>query len=319
MIKQHIRYILILLLGTVICYQAAAQNIKTDARLDSAHIRIGDQTALHLSIRIPAKESAVFPIIADSIGKVQIVGSKADTVFDKNDAAFKTISHNYTLTSFDAGTYVIPQYTIHTQSGDYKTDSLTMQVSGVKVDTTKAIYDIKQPLQVSYTFLDWLRDNGLWVGLGFAVLLIITGIIYYLKKVRKQKPAVEVPKVIIPPHVIALNKLTELRNKKLWQQDMVKEYHSELTDVLREYLENRYNIKAHEQTTEEILNSLRYSGIAEDNRNKLYQMLVLADLVKFAKERPAAADNEHSMDNAVQFITGTQILIRPGNREEDRN
>ena len=316
--KRYIKNILFLILCLGLQYRVNGQTIKVDAALDSSTMKIGDQTKLHLSIHLPAKQSAVFPILADSIGKVQIIAVKNDTSADKTDNS-ETITRSYTLTAFDAGTYHIPPYTIHTKNGDFITDSLILRVNTVKVDTTKAIYDIKQPLSVTYTFFDWLRDNWGWVALGIGILLLIAGVIYYFKTKPKNAPVPQVVKVTTPPHIIALGKLTELKSKNLWQNGQFKEYHSELTDVLREYLESRYNIKAHEQTTDEIMNSLRYAGIPADNREKLHQMLVLADLVKFAKEKPIAADNENSMENAISFVTETRKPEpQRGNREGEQ-
>src|SRR4029079_4465763 len=108
------------------------------------------------------------------------------------------------------------------------------------------------------------------------------------------------------PHAIAINKLQQLRDKKLWQQGGVKEYHSELSDILREYLEKSYVIKTHERTTDEIFAALKYMDIANDYRTKLTQVLILADLVKFAKEKPLPVDNELSMENALTFVLKTQ-------------
>ena len=115
---------------------------------------------------------------------------------------------------------------------------------------------------------------------------------------------------------MALSKLHELRDKKLWQQDAYKQYHIELSDVVREYLEKRYVIKTHEKTSEEIFAALKYMDITEENRNKLRQILLLADLVKFAKERPLPHENEQSIDNAISFVTQTQQANAPARNEE---
>ena len=178
----------------------------------------------------------------------------------------------------------------------------------VKVDTTKAIYDIKQPLKVSYTFFDWLKDNWIWVLLGVIVIAAIVGFIYYLKKKPKKEmilPVVKQP--LIAAHVTALTQLKVLRDKKLWQQGEIKQYYVELSDVLREYLEKRYFIKTHEKTTDEIFAGLRGLDIPTENKQILQQILVMADLVKFAKEKPTPADNEQSIENAVVFVSKTQL------------
>jgi hypothetical protein len=321
MIQRFIKAILILnILITGFCYQSSAQEVEADAKLDRTAIKIGEQTQLHLTARFHAKDKVDFPVLKDTISsKIQIVSSKADTAFDKNDASIQTIRRHYTITSFDSGEYVIPSYAFHTPGGDVTTPSLTLQVATVKVDTTKAAYDIKQPLAIKYTFWDWLRDNWVWVTIGLAVILIIGGVIYYLRKRPKKVTVIEPPKPIIPAHVIALEKLTELRDRKLWQQEQVKQYYIELSDVIREYLESRYTIKAQEQTSDEIFASLRYMDIAEENRNSLRQMLILADLVKFAKEKPLPHENEQSMDNAMAFVNKTHLIIQaPVVKEEDK-
>jgi hypothetical protein len=259
-------------------------------------------------------------VVPDTIsGKIQVVSSKIDTIIDKGDASIHTIRKNYTITSFDSGTYVIPSYAFHTAAGDITTGELSLQVSPVAVDTTKAIYDIKQPLTVKYSFMDWLRDNWKWVASGLAAILIIGGIIYYIRKKLKKAPVIEAPKPVIPAHVTALNQLNDLRDKKLWQQEQTKQYHTELSDIVRDYLENRYAIQALEQTSDEIFASLRHKDISDENRNTLRQTLILADLVKFAKEKPLPHENEQSMDNAVAFVTKTQQTIQaPVIKEEDK-
>jgi hypothetical protein len=319
--KQFFIYFLAsVLFLTCFNIKARAQNIQVEARLQQYTIRIGDQAKLFLVVHQPAKEHVNFPKLTDTItGKVQVVSiGKLDTVFDQNNHNLATVTQSYIITSFDAGTYAIPSFAFGTSGGALKSNELTLQVETVKVDTTKAIYDIKQPLAVSYTFFDWLRDNWIWVALSVVVILLVAGLIYYLRKRPKTEPVIRIKKPEIPAHVIALNKLRELRDKKLWQQEQVKQYHIELSDVIREYLEKRYTIKTHEKTTDEIFASVKYVDIAAENREKLRQILILADLVKFAKERPLPTDNEQSMDNAISFVMSTQQVEQPVNTEGGR-
>ena len=86
----------------------------------------------------------------------------------------------------------------------------------------------------------------------------------------------------------------------------MKQYHSKLTDILREYLENRFKIQALEQTTEEILFGMRNVAVDEESKAKLKRILILADLVKFAKEHPLPNENELSLNNTYDFINGTK-------------
>ncbi|MDB5110104.1 MAG: hypothetical protein JWR67_1218 [Mucilaginibacter sp.] len=307
----NIVFIGALLFLTCLNLNARAQNIQAEAKLQQYTIKIGDQTKLFLVVHQPAKAQVNFPKLTDTItGKVQVVSiNKPDTAYDQKDHNQATITQSYTITSFDAGTYTIPSFSIGTSGGVLKTNELTLQVQSVKVDTTKSIYDIKQPMVVSYTFFDWLRDHWIWVVLVLGIVLLAIGVTWYLVKRSKNIPIIKKAEPVIPPHTIALNKLQELRNKKLWQKDEVKQYYSELSDVIREYLEKRYGVKTHEKTTDEIFAGLKYTDIAEGNRSKLKQVLVLADLVKFAKEKPLPIVNEQSLDNAVDFVENTKPVV----------
>lgn len=306
---KHTLAMLVLLAGF---YQTGrAQNFGAKATLDKKSILIGEQTQLNLSIRFHVKDSIGFPKLADSIGKIRIVNFKTDTVFDKGDKSIETINRRYTITAFDSGMYIIPSYVFKSPVGDLPTDTLNLDVRTVAVDTTKAFYDIKQPLAIKYTFWDWLRDNWKLV-VGILAAMLATGAaVYYLLKRPKKEVVIEEVKPDVPLHVQALQKLEEIRNKQLWQHDQVKQYYIELSDVVREYLEKRYTIQALEQTSEEIFASLRNMDIASEDRNLLRQLLVLSDMVKFAKEKPAAHENEKSMENAVIFIKDTQPHARP--------
>lgn len=310
--NRYIKYTLAMLVLLAGFHQTGrAQNFGAKATLDKKSIRIGEQTQLNLSIRFHAKDNIGFPKLPDSIGKIQVVKFKADTIADKGDLSIKTITRHYTITAFDSGIYVIPSYVFKSSVGDLQTDTLNLDVRTVAVDTTKTFYDIKQPLIVKYTFWDWLHDNwklvlGIWLG-----LIVIAAAVYYLLKRPKKEVVVEEVKPDIPLHIQALQKLEEIKNKQLWQHDQVKQYYIELSDVVREYLEKRYTIQALEQTSEEIFASLRNMEIASEDRNLLRQLLVLADMVKFAKEKPAANENEKSMENAVTFIKDTQPHARP--------
>jgi hypothetical protein len=278
---------------------------------------IGEQTKLHLSITFPAKDTVGFPHLADTlVAKVQILNiGKLDTTFDKNDLDKETIHRSYLITSFDTGQYVIPQYAFKVKDSVYKTTELVLQIKPVAIDTTKGAYDIKDPLAVKYGVFDWVRDtlqdNWKWLTAGLvAILAIAWFIIYLLKRPKGQIHVMAEKEVIIPPDVEAINRLNALRGQKLWQSDQVKEYHSELTEIIRQYLEKRYGIKAHEQTSDEIFAALRYMDIEDDSRNRLRQILLLADLAKFAKQKPLPAENEQSMENAIAFVMHTKKQIQ---------
>ena len=298
----------------------SAQDIIVGAKLDKTKIALGDQTVLRLSAVSPVKSLVRFPLLSDTISsKVQIVEiGRIDTLTDKNNPSVHTLSMAYTITSFEAGLHMIPELEFETGKGKLKTDALPLEVSAVEVDTTKAIYDIKQPIAVSYSFMDWLKDNWYWVAAGIVALLLLAALAYYLKNRKVIVPEVQrVKEPPLPLHVVTTNKLNALKEQKLWQAGMVKEYYVELSDILREYLELRYGIKALEQTSDEIFISTARLEIPDLNRSQLRQLLILADLVKFAKASPGALDNEQSMEHAVSFVVSTKENDSLNNKGDD--
>lgn len=284
------------------------QEIKVSAKLDKTSILLGDQTVLRLSAEVPLKTSVQFPLLSDTLSaKVQIVSAgKTDTVTDRNRPGIQLISTAYTITSFDAGLQMVPALVFESAGKVYTTEALPLEVKEIKVDTTKAIYDIKQPLAVSYTWMDWLMDEWLRVVLAFVGILALAGAWLYYKKVIKQKPVVKKTEPVPAAHIFALNQLAALRDKKLWQQGEVKLYYSELTDIVRVYLERQYQIHAQEQTSDEILVTLKGMKLSGDSKGILKEILKLADLVKFAKAQPVAIENEESLEQAIRFVTNTQ-------------
>jgi hypothetical protein len=314
---RHIKLKTLALFGVLMFYAllSVGQDMKVSASLDSNSIKIGEQVKLHLSIQYRADKGkhikVKFPELTDTLRKeIDIVSqSKTDTIISKNDPFLFTQSKTLILTSFDSGYWAIPpfKFSVNDDTAGILTEPLLLQVNSIAVDTTQAIKDIKAPYEVPYSWIDWLKDNMYVVYGSLVAILLIIVIIFLVRKYRKM-PApmviVEAPK--IPAHILAFDKLEKLRNEKLWQEGKLKLYHSTLTDILREYIENRFKIQALEQTTDEILFGFRNVAVDDESKSKLRQVLVLADLVKFAKEQPLPNENELSMNNVYVFINGTK-------------
>lgn len=305
----------LLLVFSFLIGNAKGQEIKATATLDSNSIQIGQQIKLQLSIQYRVdngkRMSIQWPEIADTIRKeVEVVSqSRIDTIINKNDPFQFTQTKTLYITSFDSGYWALPpfKFIVNNDTNGIKTDPLLLQVNTIAVDTTLTIKDIKPPYEETYTWLDWLKDNMYIVYTSLAAILLIILIIYitrYYSKKERPMVIVEVPK--IPAHIIALEKLDKLKEEKLWQEGKLKQYHSSLTDILREYIENRFKIPALEQTTDEILFGFRNVAIDEESKMKLKQVLILGDLVKFAKEQPLSTENERSLEYSYNFVNGTK-------------
>jgi len=196
-----------------------------------------------------------------------------------------------------------------------------LTVNTIPLQPDQDIKDIKDIMEVPFSLMDWLLAHKLPIGLTIlAIVLIIVGIILYRRYLNTPKTE---EKTFVPKEaadIVANRKLDELKNKKLWQKGDVKEYYSELSYIVREYIENRFQLRALELTTDEIIAlSKGISEIEKREESKLEQILMLADMAKFAKQQPIATENEEALKNAYLFIeqTAIKVIAEEGKTEEN--
>lgn len=155
-----------------------------------------------------------------------------------------------------------------------------------------------------------MEDAMPWL-YGLLVILLIMLAAWYIRRRMQLNKTSEVPREVevveLPAHEKALASLRELKVKNLWQQGLVKEYQSELTQIIRQYIEDRYNIQALEMTTGEIAQALSHIGMESIYREKLTELLTVADMVKFAKAKPDDQVHIRFFDMATDFIEQTKI------------
>ncbi len=291
---------------------ATAQNTRPTASLDTSIITIGQQAHLKLAITYRVDKGPVniqWPAIGDTISaKVPILhDSHVDTLLpDKtNDPFLFRQERTLAITSWDSGFWAIPPFRFIINGDTVGTEPLLLTVHTVEVDTSQAFRDIKEIYTLPFSLLDWVRDHWEWLSAGAVALAILTALLIFLYK-RQRRPRVTAPE---PPkaalHVRTLLALEALLQKKLWEQGFQKEYYSELTDILRTYIEERYAVRAMEQTTDELLSAIRLTSMPPTCREQLSQILRLADMVKFAKWKALPAENEQAMATAMQLVQQT--------------
>lgn len=290
---------------------SVSQEVRVAATLDTNSILIGDQIRLNLQFSGPSGTRVRWPLFADTLTKnLNIVRYGTIDTIPSEDQRLTLLTQRLTITSFDSGYYAIPPipfYYVEDQDTTVRmaeTYPLLLAVHSVAVDTTQPIKPIKGPMKVPLTFREILP----WLLLALAILLVIGGVFYYLKKRKKAEPVFSFkPKLKLKPWEIALTELEKLRAKKLWQQGQIKLYYTELTDILRRYLEARFSILAMESTSAEILHDLLAKPELERAHwDQLGQVLMLADMVKFAKALPLPEENEKSLIRATEFIQHTK-------------
>lgn len=307
-----------------------SQNITVTAALDTNSILIGQQTRLTLRVDYKTDQGEAkidFPKIADTIIKEIEVVSKSKVeqfIPDSSDLSHMAQIQTLILTSFDSGYYAVPPFKFILNGDSSKaveTEPILFTVNSVPVDTTIAIKDIKPPMDVPFSWKELLP----YIYGGLAGLAALAGLIYlimYLVKKNKKKPIPVVTAPKIPAHVIAIEQLKKLREEKLWQNGKLKEYHSGLSDIIRQYIEKRFFINAMEQVSDEIMYAFRTIDLSDELRSKLRQILFLSDLVKFAKEQPLPNENEASWVNAYEFVMATKKedkqVIEPKSETEEK-
>lgn len=285
------------------------------ARLDSTDILIGDQIGLDIEVTVPAGNKVMFPTVMDTVTKkIEVVEKSAvDTTFTADSLK---VTQQLTVTSFDTGYLAIPPFKFG--YGDNKiedtleSEPLLLRVNPIKVDTTQPIKNIKGPMEAPITFAEMLP----WILGALALLLLLFAIWYIRKKKREKKPVLQPKrKPREQPHIEALNALENLKKKKLWQNGKVKQYYTELTHILRVYVERKFEVPAVESTSNEILEELKQFEIDREVYEKLKECLQTSDMVKFAKLEPLPDEHEKSFEAVSAFIIHTKTYGQQAQEE----
>ena len=315
--KKMIKTLIYILICWSIGISSVAAQVRVTATLDSTQMLIGDQMNLKLEASYPVGTtiSDVDLTVLEAAENIEVITTQAS--WDTTTIAGETtVRRNIVFTIFESGSFFIPpipfSFPKNGTTSKVATNELLINVADVvpegpaetAVDTV-AIAPIKPIYREAMTFEDVAP-----LLLVFLLIGVIGGLIYFLYKRAQNKKNPPKEKVIIiePAHIIAQRKLQALKAQQLWQNGSIKEYQSQLTFIVREYLENRYGISALESTTYEILGDLKPIRLSDEWKGKLREMLELADLVKFAKASPPESTHEKLMGYAIDFVEKTKLI-----------
>lgn len=285
------------------------------AAIDSTTLFIGDQTDLHLQATCEVGEQVQFPVLGDElIPGIEIVDK---TIIDTTTLKDGRLQYNQylTLTSFEDSLFYIAPLTFVSGDQTIQSEALTLNVvQPFEVDSADmAITDIKGVYEAPI----WWWGVFRWLLLALGIVGISTGgyylITYLQARVSKKDEELDAVELLRPAEEVALEKLDAIREEKIWQSGRVKEYHTQLTDVVREYIARRFEVSSAEQTSDETLRAMR--PLLNDKKElfeQLRRMLTLADLVKFAKWQATPDENELSLRNAYTFVKETTSVEEIG-------
>jgi hypothetical protein len=307
--------ILILFLFSLFRLPVRGQEISVTAAFDTSRILIGDQISFIVVVEQPADLKMSLPVFKDTLTRnIEILSGPAIDSAKLSGEKLR-ITEKYLITSFDSGFYRIDPVYAETRDASglkrYYSDYSLLEVARVKLtppDTVAKIFDIVKPYKAPVT----LGEIMPWLLLVLVISAVIWLIIRFLKRFSRSKKEVLAPVNIEPSHIIAFRELERLRDEKLWQNGETKKYYTRLTEILRQYLENRFEVFSLELTTSETLEALVKTGFKKDESyNKLKSVLNGADLVKFAKYKPESSENELSFENSWEFVTATRKSEEP--------
>ena len=286
------------------------QEVSVTAAFDTARIFIGDQTGFSVAIDQPADIKLSIPLFKDTLTKnIEILNGPAVDTLKTGDNKIR-ITEKYLVTSFDSGFYYIdPVYAEITGSNGLKrfySDYSILEVVRVRLtppDTASKIFDIASPYRAPLTLGEILP----WILVLILAAAVIWSLIRIVRKLKKARKEVLIPAIIEPAHIIAFRDLEKLKNEKLWQSGETKKYYTRLTEIIRQYLENRFMVYSMEMTTSETLEALVRTGFKKDESyTKLRSVLTGADLVKFARYKPDPVENESAFSGSWDFVLATK-------------
>lgn len=278
-------------------------------------IMLGDQTDMHLRVVCDPTEQVQMPLIGEQLmdGIEVVKTGKIDTT--QTPDGQHQLTQTITLTSFKDSLYAIPPVAFVSGKDTLRSEAMSLNVvQPFEMDTTAAITDIKDREDVPIWWWGVIR----WVLLGLLIAGMIGGIVYIIIKLtrKNQNPEEEIKVPLRPAEEVAMEKLQKIEAEKIWQQGEIKQYQTELTDVLREYIGRRFGVMSTEKTSDEtlrevkpILTGRQKLAFSIQNGPELYEqlkkMLQLADLVKFAKWTTTPEENEEELTTAYRFVKET--------------
>ena len=288
--------------------------IIVSAVLDSAYMAIGDQMDLRLQATYEPADIAAgdgvkaiqMPLYGQSLTpEIEIVDRTAIDTTILSDGRTQ-LTQYLTITSFKDSLLYIKGIPFVAGNDTFWSEGISLNViQPFEIDTTNAITDIKPIAKAPV----WVWGIVRWILLGLGILAFIAGIYYlmrWIERNRKQEEEPINPELLRPAEEVALEKLDTIKAEKKWQEGKVKGYQTELTDVIREYIGRRFDVRSGEKTSDETLKAMKpLLSEQKDLFERLRKMLTLADLVKFAKWTTTPDENEKSLTTAYEFVKET--------------
>ena len=305
MMKRFLIFISVILMPVL----TSAQNVIVQAEVDSMMMWVGQQTGLRLSVTCDAGNKVVFPAYRDTIVRgLEIIPPVTTDTQYVNNGQRMTLTRNYVVTCFDSALIYIPYMPVQVDGTEYQSNRLALAFMTYDIPEGQET-QIFGPKENMKTPVRLYEAKGLLFYWFLAIMAIGLGV-YLFIRFKDDKPIIRRIKIEpkVPAHLKALSEIEELRQSGGPHSEDAKGYYTRLTDILREYINERFGFNATEMTSYEILEHL------EENRDKeslaqLRDLLSTSDMVKFAKFKPMLNENDRNLMSAMEFVNDTRIEV----------
>lgn len=309
MIMRRILFIFSLaIVSWSLCLSRTDAQVTVDAKLDSAGIFIGQRIGVTLDVSADANRTVELPewdSLAHIVPGLEFVRAEKTDTNMVNEGKRMVLTRRYYFTAFDSALFLIPEFQVKVDGKEFKSKKLALKVLTFEVDTlhTDSIFGMKAEMAPPFDWAEWRLVIGFCV-IALALAALLGYVIYRLKtnkpiirRIRNKKK--------VAPHTAAMEKIEHIKEEKIWQSEDSKEYYTQLTDTLRQYIKERYGFNATEMTSFEIIQKLQEVN-DEEAIAELRELFQTADLVKFAKYNTLINENDRNLVSAIEYINQTK-------------
>ena len=279
-----------------------AQNIEVTAYTDSSQYFVGDYIKYTIDVKYDKSIKVEFPNLKDSLKQLEFINELPKFQNEVDDKIVESRSFN--LSYYDSASVTIPslpiKYSVNGSQSFIMTNPINVVIKAIPTNPQKDIKDIKSPVRIPF---DWILLLLIFLGIA---LLALAAYWIYNKYFKKSEELPVKKKIIIPAHEAALKELRRIEEEKLWQQGKIKEFHTQITNVVRTYFEKRFSILALEMPSSELITELNKIQECDSIIDTSIEFFENADLVKFAKFQPMPSVNENMIKQAFDIVLKTK-------------
>ena len=269
------------------------------SKISTDYIKFGEPIVLKITVKTGQKDTIIFPTITDTLSeKFEVLRQKKDTL-SKNNSIF--INDSIIFSAYEEGTFSVPPQRILVNSKEYFTPSYKVTVAPVVTDSVKTpLFDIKSIVQIPKNVWDYIQPY-----LGYVLILLVILVCVIIYFIRRKKKKSETYKS--EPDVLAIKRLKKLKKSNYIAKDLYKKYYSELTSIIKEYMEARWNFPATKLLSDDLLEYLKKEKWLDENEiENLSGIFKTSDLAKFAKYKSTPEETKLHMEKAINFINLTK-------------